>query len=246
MDIKNLENKFKIFEGSIYFNYSLKKLNWFNIGGNTKIYFKPNSLNDLIDFLKLYKDNKNLFDDQSSNKIDININYSDNDTYKKIQSLVHEVTQSIDNFQMNVGVAKIYQLVNLLTNIKQKNETDQWIMRNGLSKLIRVTEPMMPHLSEECWHIIGNKDLIVEGVCDIEIGKKSNITYVKDKSYVKMMYEKYDVLNTLFPLTASCIGWPHETNDGQHPCRICVWCKERLWAFGSNDFLLDHEGWEFP
>ena len=61
MDIKNLENKFKIFEGSIYFNYSLKKLNWFNIGGNTKIYFKPNNLNDLIDFLKLYKDNNNLF-----------------------------------------------------------------------------------------------------------------------------------------------------------------------------------------
>ena len=61
MDIKNLENKFKIFEGSIYFNYSLKKLNWFNIGCNTKIYFKPNNLNDLIDFLKLYKDNNNLF-----------------------------------------------------------------------------------------------------------------------------------------------------------------------------------------
>jgi len=61
MDIKNLENKFKIFEESIYFNYSLKKLNWFNIGGNTKIYFKPNSLNDLIKFLKLYEDNKNLF-----------------------------------------------------------------------------------------------------------------------------------------------------------------------------------------
>lgn len=68
----------------------------------------------------------------------------------------------------------------------------------------------------------------------------------KDKSYVKMMYEKYDVLDTLFPLTASCIGWPHETDNGQHPCRICVWCKERLWAFGSDDFLLNHEGWEYP
>ena len=55
MDIKNLENKFKIFKESINFNYSLKKLNWFNIGGNTKIYFKPNSLNDLIKFLKLYE-----------------------------------------------------------------------------------------------------------------------------------------------------------------------------------------------
>ena len=57
----DIENKFKNFTGNILFNYSLKKLNWFNIGGVTKIYFKPNSLNELIEFLKLYKDNKNLF-----------------------------------------------------------------------------------------------------------------------------------------------------------------------------------------
>ena len=61
MDFKNFENRFKKFGKNIYFNYSLKKLNWFNIGGNTKIYFKPNSLNDLIKFLKLYEYNKNLF-----------------------------------------------------------------------------------------------------------------------------------------------------------------------------------------
>ena len=41
MDIKNFENKSKNFNGKIYFNYSLKKLNWFNIGGSAKIYFKP-------------------------------------------------------------------------------------------------------------------------------------------------------------------------------------------------------------
>ena len=57
----DIENKFKNFTGNILFNYSLKKLNWFNIGGVTKIYLKPNSLNELIEFLKLYKDNKNLF-----------------------------------------------------------------------------------------------------------------------------------------------------------------------------------------
>ena len=34
-------------------------------------------------------------------------------------------------------------------------------------------------------NIIGNEGLIVEGVCDIEIGKKSYITYVKDESYEK-------------------------------------------------------------
>ena len=57
----NIENKFKNFTGKVYFNYNLKKLNWFNIGGCTKIYFKPSSLNELIEFLKLSKDYKNLF-----------------------------------------------------------------------------------------------------------------------------------------------------------------------------------------
>tara|TARA_B100000579_G_scaffold302382_1_gene252252 strand:- start:3703 stop:4611 length:909 start_codon:yes stop_codon:yes gene_type:complete len=53
MDKKNFENIFKNFGGKIYFNYSLKKLNWFNIGGSAKIYFKPDTLQDLIEFLNL-------------------------------------------------------------------------------------------------------------------------------------------------------------------------------------------------
>ena len=35
----------------IYFDYDLKKSNWFNIGGKTKVYFKPDNLPDLILFL---------------------------------------------------------------------------------------------------------------------------------------------------------------------------------------------------
>ncbi len=38
----------------IYFDYDLKKSNWFNIGGKTKIYFKPDNLPDLILFLKKF------------------------------------------------------------------------------------------------------------------------------------------------------------------------------------------------
>ena len=38
----------------IYFDYDLKKSNWFNIGGKTKIYFKPDNLPDLILFLKRF------------------------------------------------------------------------------------------------------------------------------------------------------------------------------------------------
>ena len=38
----------------IYFDYDLKKSNWFNIGGKTKVYFKPESLSDLALFLRRF------------------------------------------------------------------------------------------------------------------------------------------------------------------------------------------------
>ena len=52
--------KFKSLSGKIYFNHSIKKLNWFNIGGNAKAYFKPDTLQDLIKFLKI-NNNGNFF-----------------------------------------------------------------------------------------------------------------------------------------------------------------------------------------
>ena len=52
--------KFKSLSGKIYFNHSIKKLNWFNIGGNTKTFFKPDTLQDLIKFLKI-NNNGNFF-----------------------------------------------------------------------------------------------------------------------------------------------------------------------------------------
>ena len=39
----------------IYFEYDLKKSNWFNIGGKAKIYFRPDNLPDLSLFLKTHQ-----------------------------------------------------------------------------------------------------------------------------------------------------------------------------------------------
>ena len=50
-ELKNFANKIK---GKLNFNYDLKKSNWFNIGGKTKAYFKPDSLNELVVFLKKF------------------------------------------------------------------------------------------------------------------------------------------------------------------------------------------------
>ncbi|MDC0126522.1 UDP-N-acetylmuramate dehydrogenase [Candidatus Pelagibacter sp.] len=45
----------------IYFDYDLKKSNWFNIGGKTKIYFKPDNLPDLILFLKRFGNKEKIY-----------------------------------------------------------------------------------------------------------------------------------------------------------------------------------------
>ena len=49
------------FNESVKFDYNLKKKNWFNIGGNTKIYFKAENLKELIRFLKIIRNKEKLF-----------------------------------------------------------------------------------------------------------------------------------------------------------------------------------------
>ena len=57
-DIKNFKSEIK---GKLLFDYSIKNLNWFNIGSLTKVFFKPDSLDELIKFLKIYKRRGKIF-----------------------------------------------------------------------------------------------------------------------------------------------------------------------------------------
>ena len=49
------------FNDNVKFDYDLKKKNWFNIGGKTKIYFKASNLKDLISFLKRIENKEKIF-----------------------------------------------------------------------------------------------------------------------------------------------------------------------------------------
>jgi len=61
IQINKLENFSKQIKGKLFFNYDLKKTNWFNIGGKTKAYFKPESLSELIFFLKEFGKTEKIF-----------------------------------------------------------------------------------------------------------------------------------------------------------------------------------------
>ena len=59
--LKDLDSFSKNIKGKIKFNYSLKNNTWLNIGGNAKIFFTPETLAELREFLFYLKKENNSF-----------------------------------------------------------------------------------------------------------------------------------------------------------------------------------------
>ena len=60
MDI-SLEELLLEFSNNLKLDYDLKKKNWFNIGGKTKLYYKADNLKELIKFLKKIENKEKIF-----------------------------------------------------------------------------------------------------------------------------------------------------------------------------------------
>ena len=61
MKLDQLKTLFREFDENLRFEYDLKKKNWFNIGGKTKVFFKANNLHELIKFLKKVNNQEKIF-----------------------------------------------------------------------------------------------------------------------------------------------------------------------------------------
>tara|TARA_Y100000817_G_scaffold17680_1_gene13017 strand:- start:136 stop:1122 length:987 start_codon:yes stop_codon:yes gene_type:complete len=77
-----------------------------------------------------------------------------------IHQNLHAITQSIEKFQMNVSIARVFEIVNAMSKFEINNEKDKMAITEALHILIRVIEPMVPHLAEECWSLTGRTNSI--------------------------------------------------------------------------------------
>ncbi len=87
-----------------------------------------------------------------------------------ISQLAHKTLKAVQNdydrLWFNKAVARIYELVNALAGPLTKvaagegDATYRAAIRNAAEILIQLVAPMTPHLAEECWMTLGNKDLI--------------------------------------------------------------------------------------
>jgi len=77
------------------------------------------------------------------------------------------VTAAIDKLRFNTAVAQIYELANALSAALQTAGTQpeddmRFALREAAEVLARVSAPMVPHLAEECWALLGHQTLVAE------------------------------------------------------------------------------------
>ena len=61
MQISELKNILKEFGANVRYEHHLKKKNWFNIGGKSKVFYKADNLRDLFNLLKKLNKKKKIF-----------------------------------------------------------------------------------------------------------------------------------------------------------------------------------------
>ena len=70
---------------------------------------------------------------------------------------VAEVTRTIDTFAFNKAVAKLYELTNTLSRSGAGAEAKRQAMRT----MAQLMAPMVPHLAEEVWALLGGEGLVI-------------------------------------------------------------------------------------
>jgi leucyl-tRNA synthetase len=98
-------------------------------------------------------------------KIVPNIDEQDSDIqelYKGFHKTIKNVTDSLEERSMNKVIAYIRDCVNSIYLLLEKAETNQEIFSIIIRDLIKLSSPIIPHICEEAWSILGFE----KAVCD--------------------------------------------------------------------------------
>ncbi len=110
--------------------------------------------------------------------LEIYENYSVNcmpntEILNKLKIKINDVSKYIEDFQFNKSVAKIYEYVNLLSDVIKNKKINNNELKWSLEKLSIILQPFLPHLSEEMWSNLKKEDLCINQ--DWPVEKTENI-----------------------------------------------------------------------
>jgi leucyl-tRNA synthetase len=84
---------------------------------------------------------------------------------KAAHGALAKVSDAIEKLHFNVCVAHLYEFANALSGsigaVESTPTPDyRWAVKEAAEILVRLFNPMMPHLAEECWAALGHKTLV--------------------------------------------------------------------------------------
>ena len=93
--------------------------------------------------------------------------YAGDDKAVELQRTTHRtvahVTEAIEGFRFNSGIARLYEFLNALKTVPAAGAGPELLAarRAALSALARLIAPFTPHLAEACWERLGEAGMVV-------------------------------------------------------------------------------------
>ena len=91
-----------------------------------------------------------------------------------MNSYVNKITKSINNFNLNVVVASVYEIYNLFQNHLSKEISDVCLKTN-LIKLMKILIPFTPHIAYECLEMLEANEIKSWPKVDTKLIKQEKI-----------------------------------------------------------------------
>jgi leucyl-tRNA synthetase len=80
---------------------------------------------------------------------------NDKELKRAIHKAIHKCSQDAERYQFNTWVACLMELSNRLQKVEAWTEATPQLYREGLETLVRLLNPIAPHITEELWHDLG-------------------------------------------------------------------------------------------
>ncbi|MGB2270954.1 MAG: class I tRNA ligase family protein, partial [Candidatus Micropelagos thuwalensis] len=87
---------------------------------------------------------------------------ADKALYKTVHQALAATTDDLNRLAFNKAVARIYELSNALSSAATKEGIDKSVLFQGLSYLVIMAGPMIPHLAETCWQRLGHPEILAK------------------------------------------------------------------------------------
>jgi leucyl-tRNA synthetase len=79
-----------------------------------------------------------------------------------VHGAIAGVADDIEKMRINRAVARIRECTNALGELSAEEPGAAFVLREGLEAVVRLIAPMMPHLAEECWQMLGHERLVAD------------------------------------------------------------------------------------